>query len=78
MGAVDTGATVAGMADPVAMPTRPLTLSRKLVLSKGLAMCPSARAALARASSNGSKLPASSMTGMWAVAGSFLIASHTS
>jgi hypothetical protein len=67
-----------GIAEPVVMPTMPLTRSRKLVLSKGLAMCPSARAVRARSSSNGSKVPASSITGMCAVDGSFLIVSHTS
>jgi hypothetical protein len=47
-------------------------------VSKGFWMKPSARAALARASSKGSKVPASMMTGTPAMAGSALSASQAS
>lgn len=51
-------------AAPGAMPTNALTRSMKLWLSKGLAMCALAPDALARTSSKGSKVPASSSTGV--------------
>ncbi len=63
------------------VPPRPVTarsLSRKVVLSKGLLMLPSAPAARALFSSKGSKEPDSSSTGTPASAGSLLMVWHTS
>ena len=75
---VETGETVVMGPAPGAMPTAARTRSMKDWLSNGLTMWPEAPEARARFSSKGSKVPASSMTGVWALDGSERIACATS
>jgi hypothetical protein len=75
-GAAGGAAEAAGW--PSQLPTTPFTLSINPWLSNGLTMWPSAPAARARPSSNGSKLPLRRSTGIDWVEGSDLSASQTS
>ena len=75
---VETGATVVIGPAPGAMPTIARTRSMKDWLSNGFTMWPDAPDARARFSSKGSKVPASSITGVCALEGSERIACATS